>query len=351
ARAGGQGGGRGGGGARRRPRPPPSRSPGAPLRRMADDLTRCPDEEVEAPMQRDILLMGVVALLCLALPVAPARAAFPAVDKLPSRPELPDPLVMMDGTRVTPAADWVKKRRPELKALFQHYMYGQMPPVPKKVTAKVLHEDKKAFGGKATLKELELTVGPAEAPKLHLLLVVPNKRKGPAPVFVGLNFTGNHSLVDDPKVRLPTAWMRPGPGVKDNKATEAGRGKHKDVWALEHSVDRGYAVATMYYGEIDPDRPDERGGVRPYLRKKGAKMTPHDTATIAAWAWGVQRAVDYLVTDKDLDPKKICVVGHSRLGKTALLAAAFDERIALCIPHQAGCGGPSPSRGTAGRAV
>src|SRR5262249_46344393 len=154
--------------------------------------------------------------------------AFPPVDKLPSRPELPDPLVMMDGTRVKTADDWVKKRRPELKALFQHYMYGQMPPAPKKGTAKVLHEARKAFGGKAELKELELTVGPAEALMLHLLLVVPNKGKGPAAVFVGLTFSGNHSLVDAPKVHLPTAWMRPGgPGVKNNKATEAGRGKQK----------------------------------------------------------------------------------------------------------------------------
>src|SRR5262249_47270523 len=73
--------------------------------------------------------------------------------------------------------------------------------------------------------------------------------------------------------------------------------------------------------------------------------------TIAAWAWGVQRLVDYLVTDPDIDAKRIAVVGHSRLGKTALLAAAFDERIALAIPHQAGCGGTAPSRGTVGESV
>src|SRR5205085_8774413 len=73
--------------------------------------------------------------------------------------------------------------------------------------------------------------------------------------------------------------------------------------------------------------------------------------TIAAWAWGVQRAVDYLVTDKELDAARIIAVGHSRLGKTALLAGAFDERIALVIPHQAGCGGTSPSRGKVGESV
>src|SRR5262249_34196900 len=143
----------------------------------------------------------------------------------------------------------------------------------------------------------------------------------------------------------PTAWMYGQyPGVKDNRATEAGRGTQLDVWALDQSIDRGYAVATFYNGDVDPDRPDVREGIQLHLRKPGDKPGPHDWGTIAAWAWGVQRAVDYLVTDKDIDKERIAVVGHSRLGKTALLAAAFDDRIALATPHQAGCGGTAPSR-------
>jgi len=117
-----------------------------------------------------------------------------------------------------------------------------------------------------------------------------------------------------------------------------------DVWAIEQSIDRGYAVATFYSGDIDPDRPDVREGIQPHFQEKGEKPGPHDWGTIAAWAWGLQRAVDYLQTDKDIDRTRIAVVGHSRLGKTALLAGAFDERIALAIPHQAGCGGSAPSR-------
>jgi len=266
-----------------------------------------------------------------------AIADFPAPKDLPSQPALPDPLVMFDGTKVTTKDQWVIKRRPELKALFEHYMYGTIPP-PKSVTAKVLHEDTKAFGGKATLREVGLTA--LLGHEFRLLVVVPNSRKGPAPCFVGPNFGGNHAIVDDAMVALPTAWMRPSPpNVKDNKATEEGRGKQKDVWNLEQSIDRGYAVATFYYCEIDPDRGDVRGGVRPLLPKE------LDTATIACWAWAVHRAIDYLTTLKDeVDPKRIATVGHSRLGKTALLAAAFDERIALAIPHQAGCGGTAPSR-------
>ena len=117
-------------------------------------------------------------------------------------------------------------------------------------------------------------------------------------------------------------------------------------------IDRGYAVATFYSGDIDPDRPDFTDGVHPHFFPTGQSQRVVDSwGTIAAWAWGIHRAVDYLVTDPDLDAKRIAVVGHSRLGKTALLAAALDERIALAIPHQAGCGGTAPSRGKVGESV
>jgi (4-O-methyl)-D-glucuronate---lignin esterase len=287
-------------------------------------------------------------LLILAAALTPARplmaqSRFPEPDQLPSHPELPDPLVMFNGERVTSKQQWIDKRRPELKALFQHYMYGYLPQ-PAKITAKVEHEDAKAFDGKATLREVAISVGPPDTPPIHLLLVIPNKRKGPAPVFVGINFCGNHAIVNDRAIHLPTTWIYPGPGVKDHRATEAGRGKQIDVWALEQSIDRGYAVATFYNGDIDPDQQGDRAGIQPYLRKRAGKHGPHDWGTIAAWAWGVHRVVDYVSDRKDLDKNRIAVVGHSRLGKTALLAAALDERIALAIPHQAGCGGTSPDR-------
>lgn len=250
---------------------------------------------------------------------------------------------MFDGTKVTSKADWVSKRRPELKALFEHYMYGKRP-APVKVSAKVNHEDANAYGGKATLREVVLTLGEKEAGRINLLLVTPNGRKGPAPVFVGMNFSGNHSLVKDPKVLLPTAWMYPNrTGVKDNKATDAGRGTALDVWNIDLIVERGYAVATFYNGDIDPDRNDRREGIRP-LWNHGGEQRGDETATIMAWSWGISRAVDYLETLKEIDPKRVIAVGHSRLGKTAILTAAFDERIALAIPHQAGCGGTAPSR-------
>jgi hypothetical protein len=210
------------------------------------------------------------------------------------------------------------------------------------VNAKVERVDPKALGGKAILKEITLTFDGVDGPKIHLLLVVPNKRSGPAPVFVGMSFCGNHAVLNDPKIHLNTNWIYASrKGVKNNRATEASRGTDVDVWNIEEAIDRGYAVATFYSGDIDPDRTDVRVGVHKHFGKE------YDWSTIRAWAWGYSRVIDYLVTDADIDATRIIAVGHSRLGKTTLLAAAFDERIAVAIPHQAGCGGTAPNRATA----
>lgn len=297
--------------------------------------------------------LAIAMTLLAPLAASAAEHDFPPVAQLASQPALPDPLVLFDGRRVENGEQWRQARRPELKALFEYYMYGSAPPAPEKIDAKVERSDASYFGGKATKKEVTIAFGPPGTPALHLLLVVPNRRQRPAPVFVGANFHGNHTLVDDPKVALPTVWMPDGtPGVENHKATDAGRGKEIAVWNLEGSIDRGYAVATFYCGDVDPDQPDFSDGVHAaYYRPAQTKPGPHEWGTIAAWAWGISRAVDYLVKDADLDRERIAVVGHSRLGKTALLAAALDERIALAIPLQAGCGGTAPSRGRVGESV
>lgn len=271
-------------------------------------------------------------------------ADFPPPDKLPAVPGLPDPLVMLDGTKVATKEQWEAKRKPELRELFQHYMYGRRPAKPEAVTGKVLFEDRQAFGGKGTLKEVEITFGPPAWPKLYLIVATPNGDR-PAGCFVGPNFGGNHLLTADERVRIPTAWVPDRyPGVKDHKATAEGRGKQADSWPLAEVVGRGYAVATFYSGDLQPDRPGVHEGMRATLPPHEGEADPAETATIMWWAWGLSRAVDYLVTDKAIDAKRLAAVGHSRLGKTALLAGAFDDRIAVIIPSQAGCGGSGPSR-------
>jgi hypothetical protein len=295
-------------------------------------------------MFQSMLLRAGGLAMVLTMASAVLSGGLPEPAKLPLKADLPDPLVMFDGAKVATKEQWTKERRPELKKLFEHYMYGRAPAAPK-VNAKVERVDSKALGGKATLKEITLTLASTDGisgPKIHLLLVIPNKRNGPAPVFVGMNFCGNHAVLADPKIHLNTNWIYANQkGVKDNRATEASRGTQIDVWNIEDAIDRGYAVAAFYSGDVDPDRPDVRG-IQTHFGKE------YDWGTIAAWAWGYSRVIDYLVTDADIDATKIIAVGHSRLGKATLLAAAFDERIAVAIPHQAGCGGTGPSRAAVG---
>jgi dienelactone hydrolase len=278
-----------------------------------------------------------------------AGAQYPDAGQLPAQPGWPNPLATFEGTSVTSKKLWQNTRRRELKELFQHYMYGAMPPAPARMAATVEREDKTCFGGKATLKEVTIPLTTANGPRIHLLLVTPNQHRKAVPGFVGLNFCGNHALLADPKIALPSGWMpKSCAGCTNNQATDSGRGSQIEVWALEQSIDRGYAVATFYNGDVEPDHPDAPEGIRQFYSKTNPA---YDWGTIAAWAWGLSRVVDYLITEKNIDSKRIAVVGHSRNGKAALLAAAFDERIALAIPLQAGCGGTAPSRGKIGESV
>jgi hypothetical protein len=296
-------------------------------------------------MKRVLCVATAAGLSALGLGAAPA---FPEVSLLPSNPATPDPLIMFDGSTVATREQWFEKRRPELQALFQHYMYGWFPP-PVQVRGVVTYSDAHFFDGQATLKLVTLKLGAPGAPETHLLMVTPNHRAGPVPVFLGMNFNGNHRLVTDTNVPLATCWLEGRePFVIHNRAAEAGRGTDTSVWELQQSISRGYAVATFCCGDVEPDTTNATGGVRETIHRPAAS---DDWGTIAAWAWGLQRAVDYLVTDTEVDSHHIALVGHSRLGKAAMLAGAFDDRVALVIPLQAGCGGTAPSRGTVGESV
>lgn len=207
-------------------------------------------------------------------------ADFPPFDQLPVRVELPDPLTMLDGSPVTTPEQWVQKRRPELRALFQHYMYGRIPAKPQRWEKDgPSFEDPKFLDGKATLREDTLAFyGPDLTQRLRVLVVRPNK-PGPAPTFVAMNFCGNHAVVADPRVQIPTTWIYPScAGVENDRATEKGRGSQADVWNVDLIVSRGYALATFYSGDIDPDTPDFSDGIEPAFYQPGQTSPRPDDA-------------------------------------------------------------------------
>ncbi len=299
--------------------------------------------------------LGMMVLMpAVALGAEPAAKPNYDEDKVPVY-TLPDPLVMADGTKVTDAGMWRTRRRAEILRLFETHVYGRSPGRPTEMSFEVFDLDREALGGLATRKQVTVRfVRDKDAPSMDLLLYLPNKADRPVPVFVILNFFGNHTVHADPAIRLSQGWMRStGAGVVDHRATEASRGTRANRFPVERILARGYGLATIYYGDLDPDEHDGfKNGVHPLFDKATDGERPADAwGAIGAWAWGLSRAVDYFEGDPDVDARRVAVVGHSRLGKTALWAGAQDERFAISISNNSGCGGAALSRRQYGETV
>jgi len=298
--------------------------------------------------------LGSLAMLVLLAAVQAAVAQTNYDESKVPRYTLPDPLTMADGTKVTAARAW-PARRAEILTIFQTQMYGKMPGRPKGLAFKAASVETKALGGKAVRKQVAVTFLPGgTGPRMEILIYLPTAVKRPVPLFVAMNFQGNHSIHRDPGIAITKSWVRSrGKGVVKNRATEASRGVAASRWPVEKILARGYGLATIYYGDVDPDYHDGfANGVHPLFYRKGqTKPAPDEWGSISAWAWGLRRAMDYFETDDDVDARRVAVMGHSRLGKTSLWAGASDQRFALVISNNSGCGGAALSKRCFGETV
>ncbi len=273
-------------------------------------------------------LLPVLAVAC-ALPMLPAAEPVAvAVAAAPVDLKLPDPLVTLGGEKVTTKEAWEKTRRTEVLELFRKNIYGRAPVGrPEGLKFEVIDSAPDAMEGKATRKQVKISWhGPGGEGSLKLVLFIPNGLNKPAPCFL---------LICN---RPAAANIDPTRAVKS------------PFWPAEQIVARGYAAAAFYNGDVAPDKHDEfKSGV--FKAFDTAPRTGESWGTIAAWAWGASRALDYLVTDAGIDAKRVGVVGHSRGGKTALWAGAEDERFAMVVSNDSGSTGAALARGKTGEKI
>lgn len=256
---------------------------------------------------------------------------------------LPDVLTCNDGSKVTTVVEWEKKRRPEVLEYFYSQEYGRTPKETIAVTYEKLTENPNDMGGRATSKQVrfKFTNG-KNVIEAILLVYIPNKRKGKVPIFVGYNFKGNHSTTLDTTVLYSPSFSL----VKAPDHPDWQRGNQMNRWCYDKIIDRGYAVATMCYHDIFPDK---LGLIKHSVSSLFPTYDPNSTAldewkAIGVWAWGSSRIVDYLETQDWVDLEKIAIMGHSRQGKAALWAGAQDTRFKVVISNDSGCGGAALSK-------
>jgi hypothetical protein len=260
---------------------------------------------------------------------------------------LPDPLTLLSGKKVTNTDTWIKKRRPEIVKLFEENQFGKAPGRPREMSFNVFDKGTPAFGGTAIRKQVTVYFTKDTSNyKMDILIYLPVNAKKPSPLLLTISFSANASAVNDPGVKKSMFWNKTGQRVP---APAVGFGK----LTTEQFLSQGIGVANICYSDIDPDfKEGIKYGIRSHYLKPGQTQPADDEwGAIAAWAWGLSRAMDYFETDKDINAKKVAITGASRLGKTVLWAGASDQRFAAVIASVSGESGAALSRRWYGETV
>ena len=269
--------------------------------------------------------------------------------------QLPDVLTSQSGKKIDNKTNWEKSRRAEILNLFEKNVQGKTPTKKIALHFKTMSVNGNSLNGTATRKEVRVYFSNDSTYFMDILFYIPNRKEKPSPLFLGLNFSGNQTIHADSGITITKRWVAYGdePAFKDHYATAASRGTADEAWPVEQIIAAGYGLGTIYYGDLQPDSANSiNAGIAPLLYANGqTKPAADEWGAIGVWAWGLSRAMDYIETDKDLDAKKTIVIGHSRLGKTALWAGAQDNRFAMVISNNSGEGGAAITRRKYGETI
>lgn len=269
--------------------------------------------------------------------------------KVPSY-QLPDLLQCENGEKVTNSMQWEQQRRPEIMEMFASQMYGRTPDEKIAISYQTFTENETALNEKATSKQVKFTFTNGDKTvEAILLMYIPNKTADKVPVFVGYNFKGNHSTTKDTTIVYSPLFHL----VKEPDHPDWERGIQQNRWPFEMIIDRGYAVATMCYHDIFPDKPGLKDHSVAALFSGYSSLSSDlsEWEAIGAWAWGSSRIADFLETEERIDTERIAIMGHSRQGKAALWAGAQDERFKIVIPNNSGAGGAALSKREFGETI
>jgi hypothetical protein len=291
-------------------------------------------------------------------------------------PNLPDPLTLNSGEKVTTAKAWWEQRRPELIEIFEKEVYGRIPANLPKVTWIVTATDHEMIGfnpviAKDLVGEVDNSSFPSIKVKIHMTLVLPARAKGPVPVLMMFGHAGfpapNEQSADEFD-RINAAWktllIQQDPSLKEvfanHPAWQPARatpfqlpqlnedGGPPNTWQLI-ADGWGFVIFDPASVQADDGAGLRRGIIG--LVNHGGPRKPDDWGALRAWAWGAGRGLDYLETDPAVDAKHVGIEGVSRYGKAALVTMAFDQRFAMVLVGSSGKGGATPLRRNFGEAV
>lgn len=290
-------------------------------------------------------------LLCLSLiPIIVSGQDVNYDESLVPQYELPELLRSNAGKLINSRKEWEDIRRPELLEVFSSQMYGRTPEENIPVSFQVLKENTEALNGRATMRQIEMSFSKnGQRVNAILLLMLPNGIRDKIPVFVGYNFKGNHSTLNDSSILYSENFKL----VRDPDHPDWERGVQSNRWDYEQILARGYGVATMCYHDIFPDEDGfkDHSVAALFSDYQTAKHRGDHWEAIGVWAWGSSRIVDYLETLTEIDNHKIAIVGHSRQGKAALWAGAQDPRFKIVISNDSGSGGAALSKRVYGETI